>query len=99
MEICYRMFAVMWVKCIIETVSGMIVGCAFFLSFSLSMKTAQHKCNIVGRVNKPQHNELCYKNKESFWHGPFLLTFTIPWANSADDKLIFLFLFFSENRI
>ena len=31
----------------------------------------------------------------------YVLTFTItsPWANSADDKLMTLFVFFPENRI
>ena len=27
------------------------------------------------------------------------LTFTTTWANSADDKLMIVFLFFPENRI
>ena len=28
-----------------------------------------------------------------------MLTFTILWANSAEDKLLIFFLFFQENRI
>ena len=31
--------------------------------------------------------------------GNLLLTFTILWANSADDKSMMFFLFFSENRV
>ena len=38
-------------------------------------------------------------HKSLLWEGNIImLTFTTPWANSADDKLIF-FLFFAENRI
>ena len=29
---------------------------------------------------------------------PFLLTFSTLWANSADDKLMIIFLFYPENR-
>ena len=49
----------------------------------------QEVTKVVSRVEKRRKITKCI----------FMLTLTVPWTNSADDKLIIFFLLFPENRI
>ena len=56
------------------------------------MSTPDLKPNILMEISWKSDQKLKQKRDQ-------YLTFTTPWANSADNKSMIFFLFFSANRI